>query len=1291
LTNYRVLLRDKILEVLIGGRMKINRVKALLNKRLLTLLMIPVIVGSNFATIQVSADEEAVVAASTDGTEDEAGESNTADENGEQGEAGDKDDDGEGSDGAGEGGGSENENGENGGSGDGNTGDENNGGEAGDEGSTEASEAASESSTVAISDDASNESSDEASNAGSGASEDKEDEEDVSGNSSTEDEEEEDVSGNSGDISGNSGDISGNSEESGSEVEGLFDQLKWDHRGPLSGSGVQGDYTVKIKNKKDPVLELTVTIPFKEPSYNLIKWTEGLNYCVSGFAYIDPNGCICGYTCEFEKKDTFGDFDLADDHYEVKFTIPLKKVDKQGDVVLSDYVKGLRIVRSDSCLDTCISFLDLSGSGPNPYSIHDRVPEFDPSMVLDMDETHPDDKKNYYFVDENHREGFVSFIDESYSEFSVEVVGDSQSTGGHHDTDAMALGAGTGSSDDDELIFLPGFASLTGAKEYYPGISKYQVVLGKENEEGEYRLKFKLQRQGVNSDDEVVIGVGDGGSEGGSDSSSECSSDETTPVDDKNTKIITSDNVYIVDCTKPVFEYSVVGSDGQTSAKAVSTKKTKKKPLSRVKDTDDEDGQVDNDVPCYSGVATVKLYAKEKWLDSCNSVATIKRDGDVVYSTSWNNKTEEDGNTHTSEYRLTEDGEYTITYKLSDKVGHSVNSTEDKVIKFYYDSTPPKFSAPIANDDVKPKNEKYYNQARVITVPVAEANMTYCKVNVTKGNEADVKVDYPDFSSKKLEKNVVITFDKDGTYDFTVTVEDKGGASVTSDPYGEFVIDTTKPEVKNVTFNNNNVKNGMYYNSARVASINIADKNLGKDAVTVNPTLAKDGAALPPVKLGGGKGDSNIANMSFTADGTYEYTVQVEDLAGNVSDPYTVKKFIIDTTAPEVKFSGVENFSANNGTVAPVAVYTDKNMDMDSAVVTLVGANHGEVNLGTTPVKTENGFTLNIEDFEHKKEVDDLYTLDVKASDLAGNTSIQKLVFSVNRFGSVFVLGDGTKALNEKYYVNKPQDVVVTEINVDDLILRDVSVTRDGSLSKLSNERDYVVSKQGNDESWKTYTYNVGRANFTKDGVYSVSIYTKDRATNVQDNKSRDAEIEFAVDATAPSIVVAGIEDGGIYEEEKHQFNIDVTDNMGLVDMTVYNNGKTLKTYTGKQIEADGNLETITLSESDKTHNITLVATDVAGNTQTVQFKDILVSTKKEDIEKVEEAKEEVKADLPEVKAVVKDNTEVDNGNKNDAVIEPPVVIEKDHTKVIVIVMLGAVCLVAAGGAGFMLRKKKMS
>ena len=613
----------------------------------------------------------------------------------------------------------------------------------------------------------------------------------------------------------------------------------------------------------------------------------------------------------------------------------------------------------------------------------------------------------------------------------------------------------------------------------------------------------------------------------------------------------------------------------------------------------------------------VAVTVTDKWFNADASTVFVTGTdvkGDTVTFSSkdpgvtWSGEVGED--VHTVKIPVATDGKYHVEVKAEDlaKNESSVIATDE----FIRDTDAPRITIKWEGPDAV--HGKYYNDIRTAHVYVEDFTFypETSKVSVNSEYGSATPSEWKAAAALNTYESTIV-FKNDGIYSFKVTANDHAGNGPVYDNVDEFVIDRTAPVIT-ISYNNNSPKNGFYFNTERIGTIKIDDLSFTSDKFRVTQIATEDAGNMPSVASYSTSGKETYATLYFTDDGSYSYTIDCEDLAGNKAETVTADMFVIDRTVPEVKFSGVENYSANNGKVAPVVSYVDKNMDINISHVTMTGANNGAVDLANKVDKTENGFVVSYSDFEHVKGMDDLYVLQAHVVDLAGNENKDQLVFSVNRFGSVFVLGSAAKELNEQYYTKEPVDISVTEINVDDLVEKTVSISRDGDIKELKSGKQYTVSKQGSDTSWKTYTYTVSKDNFEKDGIYSVTVYTRDRATNVQDNKSRDAEINFAVDKTAPSIVTVGLENGEVYKEASHTVNIDVTDNMGVTSLKVYKDGKEVESYDEKKLLSDNGVESITLTESDNKQSVKIVAQDVAGNIETVEFSDILVSTKETEI-----------------------------------------------------------------------------
>ncbi|WP_143002016.1 Ig-like domain-containing protein [Pseudobutyrivibrio sp. 49] len=566
-------------------------------------------------------------------------------------------------------------------------------------------------------------------------------------------------------------------------------------------------------------------------------------------------------------------------------------------------------------------------------------------------------------------------------------------------------------------------------------------------------------------------------------------------------------------------------------------------------------------------------------------------------------------------------GDITLVDKAGNKFVFAEGSEKDYNAEFVIDKTAPTLKITFDNNTPDEEHQKYYKADRTATfvfedrnIDSKEANMSYVKLN-----EKDGKATVNEMTGADGKYKGSIVFDKDGIYSIgELTFADKAGNEFTfteghdKNYNAEFVIDKTVPEI-NVEFNNNNALNGNYFKAARKAEITFTEKNFTADRVTYE-RVNGDLSVLPGLQTYSNKGTRNTTHIDFDKDGRYGFTLVCKDMAGNVSEKFISDEFVIDMTLPEIEISGVEDMSANNGKVAPVVVSKDANLTDACTEISLVGSNNGKVTPSISKTNGTETFTYSFADMAHEKQNDDLYTLSVKLTDLAGNTVEKSVKYSLNRFGSIFVLSDATKAMVDGYYVTKPQDVVITEINVDSLTKKEVSVAFDGSVKELREGASFTTNDTTNSNGWHSISYNVGKANFKKDGIYSVTVFSEDRASNKQSNQSKDAEIEFLLDKTAPSVIVSGLEDGGIYEEESHDFSVNVTDTIGVTDMKVFLNDEKLASFTAAELNENGGTAVLTIPTKDDYQKVTIKCTDVAGNVAKLEYNNLLVSVKAEEL-----------------------------------------------------------------------------
>lgn len=442
-------------------------------------------------------------------------------------------------------------------------------------------------------------------------------------------------------------------------------------------------------------------------------------------------------------------------------------------------------------------------------------------------------------------------------------------------------------------------------------------------------------------------------------------------------------------------------------------------------------------------------------------------------------------------------------------------------------------------------------------------------------------------------------FERDGRYVVWADVDDYAGNHSNRPRLGPFTIDRTAPVVS-VSFDNNDVRNGSYYDAPRTATITVMEHNFDPALFSVRT----DGE----VSDWSSKGDTHTCTVSFARDGSYGLTVLGKDLAGNEATPHVEPEFVIDTTAPTISFGGrgerlglarglvaadeaetvdegdayrgpVRDGEAYNGVVAPAITLADeRNYDPSGWTVKLVGNKVGDVTDAYVSQASDGAHaqtqTISLADIGAKESddgerhydvaADDIYTLSVTLADRAGNTVEDEITFSVNRFGSnyvVSVLDDETGDAYPPDAEMLPQAprVVIREINVSGMASHadSLRVTKEYAHATTAIAQDrpedpdagvgYRLSVPGEDDrknryGWSEYVYTIRAANFgtARDssharaggqGLYRVNVASEDAASNGNSTAAywgsdtarteateQVATVEFVLDQQGPSI-----------------------------------------------------------------------------------------------------------------------------------------------------------------------------
>lgn len=548
--------------------------------------------------------------------------------------------------------------------------------------------------------------------------------------------------------------------------------------------------------------------------------------------------------------------------------------------------------------------------------------------------------------------------------------------------------------------------------------------------------------------------------------------------------------------------------------------------------------------------------------------------------------------------------------KMTDRAG---NTSEDELI-FSIDKTKPEIKIAFDNETPDAENTTMFKENRVATITVTERNFEAADFKADITNTDGV---IPELSAWQTTENTenpdqsvstaTITFAEDGDYTLSVSGQDKAANQAETVKADDFTIDKTRPVIT-VTYDNNNAVNGNYYAAARTATIQIEEHNFSENRVRITGTATDNGAGISFPQSGGftGNGDVHTATITCGTDGLYNFNVEYTDMAGNIAETYTGEEYYVDLTEPEIEIVGVEDYSANNGDVIPQIVMSDTNFDTNGVNIELVGANQGSVAPEGSYTNQGNGETFTFQNFPKEQSYDDIYTINATLTDMAGNESNATVTFSVNRFGSVYVFDQTLKDI-EGTYIQNEIDVKLKEVNVDSLEHDKIKVVVDtnGTPRTLEEGIDYQVQESGGNGQWYQYDYTINKSLFAGDGRYIVTLYSEDIAGNVNENidESKEAEISFGVDKTAPVVIPIDVESNAQYPVDTKAANVTVNDNLVLDSVEIYIGDKKCD-YT-----VDGESYQFDIPNNTKKQDVTIMAVDAAGNKTNYVLNGILVTT----------------------------------------------------------------------------------
>lgn len=551
-----------------------------------------------------------------------------------------------------------------------------------------------------------------------------------------------------------------------------------------------------------------------------------------------------------------------------------------------------------------------------------------------------------------------------------------------------------------------------------------------------------------------------------------------------------------------------------------------------------------------------------------------------------------------------------VRVKLTDNAGN----ISEKEIALSIDTTKPDID--IIFNEINPDTvyTNIYQVARTATIVVRERNFSAALINTNIVNTLHTVPTMSNWTESRDISNpdnttytATVTFSQDGDYTFSMSGTDMAGNQATADNVPAFTIDQTAPVIT-VSYSHQSVHNQNYYSNGRLVTITVNERNFAPERISLRSSSDNSdvNVQMPVIGTWTQQGDTYTSTVLLSDDGIYDFILDGTDKAGNNAMRYESGTFIIDTTFPTIRFDGVEDMSANNGDVAPIIYISDVNYNANTLSIKLAGANSGPIELQGWYTLSQDKKTVTFSDFPRQQSIDDLYTLEVAVEDMAGNITESSITFSVNRFGSVYIFNNELKEISSRY-VKSVSDISLTEVNVDALLDDTIQLvlTVNGVPRTLHEGVDYSIENAGDTSSWRYYVYQLEDELFENDGTYILTVYSVDRAGNINQNtqENKEAEIQFGVDTTAPVILPINIEADMVYDTVSYRANVSIKDNLVLEQVKVYLNGKELT------VTEENENYYFDIPESNERQNIRIVALDAAGNEEEYSIENILVTT----------------------------------------------------------------------------------
>ncbi|EEB9403196.1 Ig-like domain repeat protein [Salmonella enterica] len=429
----------------------------------------------------------------------------------------------------------------------------------------------------------------------------------------------------------------------------------------------------------------------------------------------------------------------------------------------------------------------------------------------------------------------------------------------------------------------------------------------------------------------------------------------------------------------------------------------------------------------------------------------------------------------------------------------------------------------------------------------------------------------------------------EGKHTLTVEATDKAGNKTTQQL--DFIIDTLLSE-PTIVLDNTDDSGTKGDNLTNVNKPTFLLGNIDADARYVTVEVQHGGTKEVLTATKDATGNWSVTPTGTWADGDYTLTVRVEDEAGNVkhsaSLTVTVDTQITIDDIELVNDSGTRGDNLTNNANPHFRITVPG--DVNEVSLSIDG--------GVTWVKATQSVTPGVWNYTWPGTVPDGdYTLNVKATDNAGNTVTETLHFTIDTTLStpVIVLDSADDSgVHGDNMTNRTQPTFALQQIDDDAVRVTVSVEHGG----VTTTFDATKGTGG----W-TFTPT---ASWT-DGDYTLSVSVEDKAGNTSHSASLTVTVDTQIAINNIELVNdSGIPDDNLTNNVRPQFQVKVPTDVNEVRLSI-DGGKTW--FNATQSATPGVWDYTWLADvGEGKHTLTVEATDKAGN-QTTQKLDFIIDT----------------------------------------------------------------------------------